>query len=92
MCKSQSVSFQDGKVSNYEIMSKVVSMSNEKFSKSNKYDSDQNIFESRADDSHSDTYNSLDDSWKLQSSSKNKKNCSYTKELNAYIIADFFDY
>lgn len=60
--------------------------------KSNKYDSDQNIFESRADDSHSDTYNSLDDSWKLQSSSKNKKNCSYTKELNAYIIADFSDY
>ena len=76
MCKSESVSFQDGKVSNYKIMSNVVSMSNEKFSKSNEYESDQNIFEFRASDSHSDTCHSLDDSWKLQSSSKNKKKCS----------------
>lgn len=62
------------------------------FSKSNEYESDQNIFEFWASDSHRDTCHSLDDSWKLQSSSKNKKTCSYTNESNAYIIADFSDY
>ena len=48
-------------ISNYEIMSNVVSMSNEEFSRSNQCGSNQNIFESSACDSHSDTYSLLDD-------------------------------
>ena len=60
-------------ISNYEIMSNFVSMSNEEFSRSNQCGSNQNIFESGACDSQSDTYSLLDHSGKLQSSSKNQE-------------------
>ena len=81
--KGQSVSFHDGNVSNYEIMSnKNVSMSNENVSMSNQCESNQDKSESSVCDSHYDaSANSLDESGKFQLSAKKPEPTVHTRPV-----------
>ena len=81
--KGQSVSFHDGNVSNYEIMSnEIVSMSNENMSMSNQYESNQDKSESSVCNSHYDASAiSLDESGKFQFGAKKPETTLHTRPV-----------